>query len=129
MKKQLEEAIESVDLGGEGFETVSRKTTKYDFPVASVNKHGLIIFNTLAAQHVPDRFTWRFNDKWAVLDRCYSSGRAYRSTPYQSTTGKFCSQCRIPRNFALEGGIMEGTHKVYKTKNGIAIMRFEVLET
>lgn len=120
-----ETLIDIIDLDLEDLELVKKVTggDGYPFPTISVGKVTCFL-NKKAVPYVPEAFKWYVNDEWCVLKRCGKNEKnAY--VPWQAkSTGMIC---RLPAQ--LEGApTYRGTHKLYKTKDGVAFKKSEFIE-
>lgn len=97
----------------------------YDFPVITVgNTH--VYFNSKAFPYIPEYFKWYVNDEWCVMKISSSNEKnAYKSWSHRKIRAKLAT---LPIALRNEKTII-GTHKLYKTKNGLAFKKFEFVES
>lgn len=121
----LKQEIETIDIDIEEMNIIEREISKFPFPVCNFSGRN-VIFNKLAREYVPSRFfKWYINDEWCVLRPCDpGEPNTYKM---HLTNKKTSPIAQLP--VALRGNkLMFGYHKLYKTKNGIAFKRYELLE-
>lgn len=94
-------------------------------PAVCVMKEGCY-FNKKAGPSVPEHIRWFVNDEWVVLKPGRKDDRnSYGVWPIKSIPG--AKHCRLPKQ--LEGAAtFRGVHKLYKTKDGLAFKKNEILE-
>lgn len=82
-------------------------------------------FNKKAGPYVPEYIRWFVNDEWVVLKTSRKDDKnSYGVWPSQHTPG--AKWCTLPKQ--LEGAVtFRGAHKLYKTKDGLAFRKSEIL--
>ena len=120
----IKEEIETIDIDIEGMSIFyNDRGAKFRFPVCNISAKNRAFFNGAAFPYLPEYFKWYVNDEWCILRPCDQKDRH----AYKMGARDCCGVATLPA--LLDGGkLMCGYHKLYKTKNGIAFKRYELLE-
>ena len=124
----MSDIIETVNLEDEVFTSITdiRKHNNgrmpYPIPCVHIGKT-VLSFPKKGREYAPRSFKWLVNDEWLVMQECKeTSPRAWFTS--KSSDGQI--QCRVPAALKDDKKII-GLHKIYKTKDGIAFKRYEIL--
>lgn len=116
--------IEFIEIDDSDFSEVEKlyNSPHYNFPVISVSEQ-TCYFNRAAAGFVPANFKWRFNTNWCVIVPCNKDD----TNSYSSQRNNFGVSCRLPAGLRTEAKLSRGVRKLYKTSNGLAFKRYELV--
>lgn len=124
----MSDIIETVNLEDEVFtslnDVIKRNNGSKPYPIPCVHIGKTVLsFSKKGREYAPRSFKWLVNEKWLVMQECKETEP---SAWFTSKSGDGQIQCRVPSSLKDDKRII-GLHKIYKTKDGIAFKRYEIL--